>query len=94
MSNKKKNKDVLIMIDGESETFKRVSKGDRIKTKDGYYIACETGKENMNSWELNLLESEKKSKRMNGKVEKEVTKSTKLDFKTWLYLYIKHAVRI
>ena len=36
MSNKKKNKDVLIMIGGESETFKRVSKGDRIKTKDGY----------------------------------------------------------
>ena len=71
MSNKKKNKDVLIMIDGESETFKRVSKGDRIKTKDGYYIAGETGK-----------------------LKKEVKKSTKLDFKTWLYLYITHAVRI
>ena len=94
MSNKKKNKDVLIMIDGESETFKRVSKGDRIKTKDGYYIACETGKENMNRWDQNLLESEKKSKRLNGKLEKEVKKSTKLDFKTWLYLYITHAVRI
>ena len=47
MSNKKNDKDVLIMIGGESETFKRVTKGDRIKTKDGYYIAGETGKENM-----------------------------------------------
>ena len=59
MSNKKKNKDVLIMIGRESETFKRASEGDRIKTKDGYYIAGETGKENMNRWEQNLLESEK-----------------------------------
>ena len=31
---------------------------------------------------------------MNGKLKKEVKKSTKLDFKTWLYLYITHAVRI
>ena len=85
MSNKKKNKDALIMIGGKSETFKRVSKGDRIKTKDGYYIAGETGKENMDRWEQNLLESEKKLKRLNGKLEKEVKKSTKLDFKTWLY---------
>lgn len=27
-------------------------------------------------------------------MKKEVKKSTKLDFKTWLYLYITHAVRI
>ena len=94
MSNKKKNKDVLIMIGRESETFKRASEGDRIKTKDGYYIADETGKENMNRWEQNLLESEKKLKRLNDKLKKEVKKSTKLDFKTWLYLYTTHAVRI
>ena len=48
----------------------------------------------MNRWEQNLLESEKNLKRLNGKLEKEVKKSTKLDFKTWLYLYITHAVRI
>ncbi len=94
MSNKKKNKDVLIMIGRESETFKRASEGDRIKTKDGYYIAGETGKENMNRWEQNLLESEKKLKRLNDKLKKEVKKSTKLDFKTWLYLYTTRAVRI
>ena len=81
MSNKKKNKDVLIMIGGESETFKRVSKGDRIKTKDGYYIAGETGKENMNRWEQNLFEfSEKKLKRMNGKLKKEAKKVHKVRF--------------
>ena len=78
MSNKKKNKDALIMIGGESETFKRVSKGNRIKTKDGYYIAGETSKENMNRWEQNLLESEKKLKRLNGKLEKELLSRNKV----------------
>ena len=80
MSNKKKNKDVLIMIGGESETFKRVSKGDRIKTKDGYYIAGETGKENMNRWEQNLLESEKKIKKNEWQIEERSKKVHKVRF--------------
>ena len=94
MSNKKNDKDVLIMIGGESETFKRVTKGDRIKTKDGYYIAGETGKENMDRREQNLIESDKNLKRLNNKLKKEIKKSNRLDIKTWLYLYITHAVRI
>ena len=94
MSNKKNDKDVLIMIGGESETFKRVTKGDRIKTKDGYYIAGETGKENMDRREQNLIESDKNLKRLNNKLKKEIKKSNRLDIKTWLYLYLTHAVRI
>lgn len=94
MSNKKEDKDVLIMIGGESETYKRVSKGDRVKTKDGYFIAGETPEENKKRWEQELEETDKRLEKINNRLEKEIKKSTKLDFKTWLYLYITHAIRV
>lgn len=49
---------------------------------------------NKKRWEQELEESDKDFKKLNDKLEKEVRKTTKLDFKTWLYLYITHAIRI
>ena len=48
----------------------------------------------MDRREQNLIESDKNLKRLNNKLKKEIKKSNRLDIKTWLYLYITHAVRI
>lgn len=94
MSNKKEEKDVLIMIGGESETFKRVSKGEKVKTKDGFFIAGETPEENKKRWEQELEETDKRLEKINDRLEKEIKKSTRLDFITWFYLYLTQAKRV
>lgn len=95
MNSINENKDTLVMIGGgDDSTMKRVSKGEKIETKDGYFIAGESSEDNKIRWEQELEESNKRLEKLNDRLAKEVRKSIKLDFKTWLYLYITHAVRV
>lgn len=88
-----KDKKTLVMIGGGDESiFMRVPKGKKIWTPDGYFIAGETLEENKKRWEQIMDESDKRMSIFNIKLDKEIKKSQKLDFKTWLYLYITHAV--
>lgn len=89
------NKDTLVMIGGgDDSTMKRVSKGEKIETKDGYFIAGESSEDNKIRWEQELEESNKRLEKLNDRLSKEVRKSIKLDFKTWFYLYITQAKRV
>jgi hypothetical protein len=90
-----KSKDVLVMIGGGDESiFMRVPKGKKIWTPDGYFIAGETLEKNKKSWEQIMKDSDKRMTKFHKRLDKEIKKSQKLDFKTWLYLYITHAVRV
>lgn len=90
-----KSKDVLVMIGGGDESiFMRVPKGKKIWTPNGYFIAGETLEENKKRWEQKMEDSDKRMTKFHKRLDKEIKKSQKLDFKTWLYLYITHAVRV
>lgn len=90
-----KDKETLVMIGGGDESiFIRVPKGKKIWTPDGYFIAGETLEENKKRWEQMMDESNEKWKKFNKKMDKELSKTQKLDFKTWLYLYITHAIKV
>lgn len=90
-----KDKETLVMIGGGDESiFMRVPKGKKIWTSDGYFIAGETLEENKKRWEQMMDESDEKWKKFNKKMDKELSKTQKLDFKTWLYLYITNAVKV
>ena len=41
-----------------------------------------------------MEDSDKRMTKFHKRLDKEIKKSQKLDFKTWLYLYITHAVRV
>lgn len=90
-----KDKDTLVMIGGGDESiFIRMPKGKKILTPDGYFIAGETLEDNKKRWEQELEDSNKRLEKLNDRLAKEIKKSQKLDFKTWLYLYITHAIRV
>ena len=90
-----KDKQTLVMIGGGDESiFMSVPKGKKILTPNGYFIAGETLEENKKRFEEKKLKSDKKWKKFNKKMDKELSKTRKLDFKTWLYLYLTHVVRV
>jgi hypothetical protein len=79
---------------GDESIFMRVPKGKKIWTPNGYFIAGETLEENKKRWEAKMKETDKEWKKLNKRLEKEEKKYQKLDFKTWLFLYITHAIRV
>lgn len=88
----KKSKETLVMIGGGDESiFIRVPKGKKIWTPDGYFIAGETLEENKKRWEQEVEKTDRRFKKLNKRLDKEIKKSTKLDFKTLFYLYITQA---
>lgn len=89
-----KDKKTLVMIGGGDESlFMRVHKGEKIWTPDGCFVAGETLEENQKRWKQTLDEFDGKQK-FNKKMDRKSSKTQKLDFKTWLYLYITHAEKV
>lgn len=93
--NPSKEKETLVMIGGGDESiFIRVPKGKKILTPNGYIIAGETLEENKARWEQKINETENRWQQLNKRQTKEIRKKQRLDFKTWLYLYITHAIKV
>lgn len=65
----------LAMIGGgDDPTIKRATKGEKIRTKDVYFIAGETTEENKRRWERELEESDERLEKLNKRLEKEIKK--------------------
>lgn len=90
-----KSKEVTVMIgSGDESIFIKVPKGEKIPTSDGYFIAGETLEENKKRLEQSAKEIFENFEKSYKKFDKEYKKSQRLDFKTWLFLYITHAIRV
>lgn len=90
-----KSKTTTVMIGGGDESiFIEVPKGEEILTPNGYYIAGETLEENKKRWEEREKKVTRRFEELNKNFDKEYQKSLRLDFKTWLFLYITRAIRV
>jgi hypothetical protein len=90
-----KEEKVTVMIGGGDESiFIKVNKGEKVYSNGHKFIAGETLEENKKRWEDKMKETNKEWEKFNKRLDKEEKKSERLDFKTWLYLYITHARRV
>lgn len=89
-----KSKEVTVMIGGGDESiFIKVPRGEKVFTPNGYFIAGETLEENTKKFEERKQMVIEKEKKLYKRLDKE-NKPPKLDFKTWLYLYITKALKV
>lgn len=89
-----KSKEVTVMIGGGDESiFIKVPRGEKVLTPNGYFIAGETLEENRKKFEEHEQMVIEKEKKFYKKLDKE-NQPLRLDFKTWLYLYITKALKV
>lgn len=89
-----KSKEVTVMIGGGDESiFIKVPRGEKVLTPNGYFIAGETLEENRKKFEEHEQMVIEKEKKFYKRLDKE-NQPPRLDFKTWLYLYITKALKV
>ena len=88
------SKEVTVMIGGGDESiFIKVPRGEKVITPNGYFIAGETLEENRKKFEEHEQMVIEKEKKFYKRLDKE-NQPSRLDFKTWLFLYITKALKV